>query len=152
MIDEIIVVLIVFSSLVALPTLLFWLRMRTKKLEINKRSEILLAALEKNPDMNMEEFVRGMNPPEKKIKQKLLRELMCGLIFIAIGLSKLIISFFKLNKDAGDLHVAIDVAGVLCTCIGLAILVAFFVGKRMLAKEIEAEEAELLKKLTANSL
>lgn len=37
------------------------------------RKEIILAALEKNADIDIEELVRKMNKPEKLLKEKLLK-------------------------------------------------------------------------------
>ena len=52
------------------------------------RKEIILAALEKNANIDVEELVRKMNAPAKLLKEKLLSKLTSGLIvsFIGIGL------------------------------------------------------------------
>ncbi|MGN0228183.1 MAG: hypothetical protein ACI4BH_00080 [Muribaculaceae bacterium] len=52
------------------------------------RKEIILAALEKNANINIEELVRKMNVPEKLLKEKLLSKFTSGLIvsFFGIGL------------------------------------------------------------------
>ena len=55
---------------VVLPIIIVWLNMRRKTNETNRRTEVLLAALEKNPDMDMdmEDLIRKMNPKSKTTK------------------------------------------------------------------------------------
>ncbi|MGN0068821.1 MAG: hypothetical protein ACI350_03735 [Prevotella sp.] len=58
---------------------------RAKTNATNKRAEIALAALEKNSDVNLEEFFKKMNPPRRSIKERLLDKLLCGCIFTLFG-------------------------------------------------------------------
>ena len=44
-----------------LPIMLVWLLIRTKMNETNQRSQIVLAAIEKNPDMDIEELLRKIS-------------------------------------------------------------------------------------------
>ncbi|MBR5775197.1 MAG: hypothetical protein IKY42_02915, partial [Bacteroidaceae bacterium] len=68
---------------VVLPIIIVWLNMRRKTNETNRRTEVLLAAIEKNPDMDMEDFIRKMNPKTKTTKERLMSQLLWGLAFIA---------------------------------------------------------------------
>ena len=46
-------VLIPIGICVVLPIIIVWLNMRRKTNETNRRTEVLLAAIEKNPDLDM---------------------------------------------------------------------------------------------------
>ena len=46
--------------------------------EDRNRKEIILAALEKNPNLNVEDLLKGMKKSEKLIKEKLLARLERG--------------------------------------------------------------------------
>ena len=135
---------VICLSFIALPVLIAWFYARNKRNEMNKRSEILLAAIEKNPDIDMEEFIQKMNPPQKKLKEKLLKKLMWGCIFCAIGIS-LLVRCLWFHLDGFAETECSPFGGVLFIFIGLSILLAFFVGKKFLAKEIEAEEEKTCK-------
>ena len=88
--DNVVQALIPLGICVVLPIMSIWLVMRNKTNETNKRTEVLLAAIEKNPDMDMEDFIRKMNPKTKTTKERLMSRLLWGLVFIAIGASLLL--------------------------------------------------------------
>ncbi|MBP5716797.1 MAG: hypothetical protein J6W69_06740, partial [Bacteroidales bacterium] len=46
----------------AMPVLIIWLIVRRKKEETEKRTKIVLAAIEKNPDIDLEELIRKITP------------------------------------------------------------------------------------------
>ena len=56
----------------ALPVLAIWLSTRKEINDTNKRQEILMAVLEKNPDMDVEQWLEKLSPKEKLLKEKLL--------------------------------------------------------------------------------
>ena len=80
---------------VILPIIIVWLIMRRKTNETNRRTEVLLAAIEKNPDMDMEDFIRKMNLKTKTTKERLMSRLLWGLVFIAIGASSLLSALYQ---------------------------------------------------------
>lgn len=72
-IEELISVSIPIGICVILPITIVWLDLRHKKHESDNRTGIILAAIEKNPDMNIEEFMRQMNPQTTTLKERLLK-------------------------------------------------------------------------------
>ena len=124
-----------------------WLVMRNKANETNKRTEVLLAAIEKNPDMDMEDFIRKMNPKTKTTKERLMNRLLWGLVFIAIGTSLLLSALYQDYQGGAALDYFPIYSGSGCLLlIGISFVAVFFISKRMLAKEIEAEEEKALEK------
>ena len=134
---------------VILPIIIVWLNMRRKTNETNRRTEVLLAAIEKNPDMDMdmEDLIRKMNPKSKTTKERLMGRLLWGLVFIAIGTSLLLSALYQDNLGgAGPEYFPIYCGSGCLLLIGISFVAVFFISKRMLAKEIEAEEKKALEK------
>ena len=131
---------------VVLPIIIVWLNMRRKTNETNRRTEVLLAAIEKNPDMDMEDFIRKMNPKTKTTKERLMSRLLWGLVFIAIGASTLLSDIYHVYTTGGVIGPVDLFTSVCLLLIGISFVAVFFISKRMLAKEIEAEEKKALEK------
>lgn len=124
-----------------------WLVMRNKANETNKRTEVLLAAIEKNSDLDIEDLIRKMNPKPKATKERLMSRLLWGLVFIAIGTSTLLSALYQDNLGgAGPEYFPIYCGSGCLLLIGISFVAVFFISKRMLAKEIEAEEKKALEK------
>ena len=104
------------------------------------RKEIILAALEKNPNLNVEDLVKRMNKSEKLIKEKLLAKLQRGCLCCLMGVALVLLYFFPSVQNE-----FLIIAGTALIAIGIAFLVSNFVGRRMLAKEILAEEQSMNK-------
>lgn len=122
-----------------------WLVMRNKANETNKRTEVLLAAIEKNSDLDIEDLIRKMNPKPQATKERLMSRLLWGLVFIAIGTSLLLSDIYV--YIAGGVIGPVDLFTSGCLLlIGISFVAVFFISKRMLAKEIEAEEKKALEK------
>ena len=122
-----------------------WLVMRNKANETNKRTEVLLAAIEKNSDLDIEDLIRKMNPKPKATKERLMSRLLWGLVFIAIGTSLLLSDIYVYITGGVIGPVDLFTSGCLLL-IGISFVAVFFISKRMLAKEIEAEEEKALEK------
>lgn len=147
---EIVDLIVVLSICVILPLCIIWLTFKQKTTAENARKEMFLAMLEKNPNMDTKEFFKMIGRTDKTIKQSLLNKLLWGCVFSFIGIMLLVLYFIARATDDGYVtpdSIGID-AGILPVCglfmaIGFANLFSFFMGKRMLAKEIEAESANL---------
>ena len=127
-----------------LPIITVWLVIRKKTNETNKRTEIILSALEKNPELNVEEWLKKLAPKEKLIKEKLLTRLVWGIILLLIGGGFIAFGIYLLCNHLGgsdDPASSFIIGGVVMAC-GIALTINYFAGKKYLAKEIEAEEKE----------
>ena len=145
---ETIVQIIFIICAVLLPILIVWLNNRKKINETNQRTQIVLSALEKNPDLDVEELIKKMAPMQKKklLKEKLLTKLLWGGIIAFVGFS-LFASNLWLDYIGGadpEMLFLLYVVGGVLFGIGLAFIINYLVGKKMLAKEIEAEQKKLL--------
>lgn len=130
-----------------LPIVAILLGVRQKMNETNKRTEIILAAIEKNPEMDVEELVAKISPKKKLLKEKLLSKLQGGIIATLLGIGliggEMYLSIFKNSSSP------MGVVGLIFLPVGIAGLISYNTGKKMLAKEMEAEE-QLLKTQAEN--
>ena len=143
---ESIVKIIFIIAIVVLPVLIVWLNNRKKINEANQRTQIVLAAIEKNAETDVEDLLKKMAPQKKLLKEKLLNKLLWGGIILLVGLSCMAIGLFldfKGGTSTKDLAMQYWLGGSIFA-IGIAFLVNYAVGKKFLAKEIEAEQNQLL--------
>ena len=121
-----------------LPIVIIWLNIRQRMNETNQRTQVVLAAIEKNPDMDIEELIKKISPKKKLLKEKLLEKLLWGCITVLLGIGMIVC------------HIYVDITtnstspcgfiGIILLAVGIAFIVNYRLGKKMLAKEIEAEE------------
>ena len=142
---EMIVKIFFLIGAVALPILIVWLNNRKRINETNQRTQIVLAAIEKNAETDVEDLLKKMAPQKKLLKEKLLNKLLWGGIISLVGLSCMAIGLFldfKGGTSTKDLALQYWLGGSIFA-IGIAFLVNYAVGKKFLAKEIEAEEKKM---------
>ena len=127
---------------VVLPIIIVALMARVKTNITNKRAQIALAAIEKNSDVDLEAFFKKMNLPSRSIKERLLDKLLYGSIFTLFGVG-IYIAIFVFNMNVGsfdkNMFIGLSFAAVQSLGVGLAFLINYFVGRRVLKLEIDAE-------------
>ena len=128
--------LIPIGVAVVLPVAIVAIVFKSALASDRNRKEIILAALEKNPNLDVEDLVKRMKKSNKLIKEKLLARLERGCGSCLMGVAFLLLYFF-LGVQGEDFIV---VVGAALIAIGIAFLISYFVGRRMLAKEMLAEE------------
>ena len=133
---------------VVLPITIVWLVARTKQNETNRKAEIMLKAIESGASIDMEQFNTGKKSP-RTIKQDLLEKLNGACITTFMGVAFLawaVVGYFHPEYTDGRFfnHLA-PVAGGVLLAVGIGLFISYFAGKKLLAKEIEAEEKNLEK-------
>ena len=127
---------------VVMPVIIVSLVTRAKTNATNKRAEIALAAIEKNSDVNLEEFFKKMNPPRRSIKERLLDKLLCGCIFTLFGAGiyvAILVYHMNVEEFNRDMFIGLSFIAVPSLGVGLSFLINYFVGRRVLKEEIETE-------------
>ena len=132
-------ILVPIGVAVVLPIAIVAIVFRSALASERNRKEIVLAVLEKNPDIDVEQLMKNLKKSEKLIKEKLLARLERGCLCCLMGVAFMLLYFF-LGVQSEDLIV---VVGAALIAIGIAFLISYFVGRRMLAKEIEAEQQNM---------
>lgn len=131
-----------FGIFVVLPVIIVALVTRAKTNATNKRAEIALAAIEKNSDVNLEEFFKKMNPPRRSIKERLLNKLLWGCIFTLFGAGiyvAILVYHMNVEDFNRDMFIGLSFIAVPSLGVGLAFLINYYVGRKVLKEEIEAE-------------
>ena len=145
MIEQLVPLLVPLCCGCVLPIIAIWLGVRQKMNETNQRTQIVLAAIEKNPDMDIEELIKKISPKQKLLKERLLSKLLWGSITTLLGISFLVYGLlidYRGGSSPNNLIRIYFVGGILLA-VGIAFLINYRLSKKMLAKEIEAEERRL---------
>ena len=134
---ELVAILVPIACGCVLPIMVVWLAIRKSMNETNQRTQIVLAAIEK---------IKKISPKKRLLKEKLLAKLLWGSIITFLGVA--LIGFCIVLGFIGGMPTAalqqFSLFGAVLSGIGIAILVNYNIGKRMLAKEMEAEEQLLV--------
>lgn len=133
--------LVPIAICVVLPIAIVWMTTRARIKRDNLRKEIILAAMEKNSDIDIEEMMKKLNRPKKLLKEKLIMRLLCGSIFVGFGILTYIalaVYMCIFGQDT-NMFIGLSFVAVPSLAVGIAFLINFFVGKNMLTKEMKAE-------------
>ena len=129
-----------------LPIMIVWFTIRESMNKTNQRTKIVLAAIEQNPDMDIEELMKKISPKKKLLKEKLLTKLLWGSIVAFLGIA--LLGFCVVQAYVGGMPTAalqqFSLFGAVLLGIGIAFLINYYVGRKLLAKEIDAEEKLLV--------
>ena len=130
--------LIPMGLVVALPILYVWLTERNKQHETDKRSEIAMAIIEKNPDIDIQEFLNKLNPPKESYKEKMLKimhyEVLWGTICTIGGIVAIIVTITLsiLQGFDGAVIPIGSVFGIAPLAVGCGLLAAYNNAKKTL--------------------
>jgi glycerol uptake facilitator-like aquaporin len=143
--ENLVAILVPIACGCVLPIMVVWLAIRKKMNETNQRTQIVLAAIEKNPEMDIEEWMKKFSPKPRLLKEKLLTKLLWGSLTAMIGLGFIGFGAWLgfVGGGGSDDPMASVCIGLILLAVGIAFLVNYSVGKKMLAKEIEAEEKQV---------
>ena len=135
-------ILIPLGICVALPVMIVWLVARHKTNETNKRTEIILAAIEKNSEIDVEDFFKKITPPLKTYKERLQTRLLWGSILTAAGVALLGLGLYLdyLGGASNDKLTGFFMFGIISFFVGVAILIVYAICRKDLAKELENKD------------
>ena len=130
--------LIPMGLVVVFPILYVWLTERNKQHETDKRSEIAMAIIEKNPDIDIQEFLNKLNPPKESYKEKMLKimhyEVLWGTICMIGGIATiLVVVVLSILQDFDGAFIPLgSVFGVVPLAVGCGLLIAYNNAKKTL--------------------
>lgn len=104
--------------------------------------------MEKNTDIDIDGMMQklnGQNSSKKLLKEKLLTKLLVGSVMAGFGIFVYVAMavYMWLHRFNNDMFICLSFAAVPALAIGIAFLINYFIGKKMLAKEMEAEEQQI---------
>lgn len=147
-IGKLVQAIIPISICVILPITIVRLIIRERINRDNTRKDIILAAMEKNTDIDIDGMMQklnGANKSKKLLKEKLLTKLLVGSVMAGFGIFVYVAMavYIWLHRFNNDMFICLSFAAVPALAIGIAFLINYYVGKKMLAKEMEAEEQQI---------
>ena len=135
-------ILVMLGIFVVLPVMIVWLVCRLKQNKTNRMTEVMLKAIESGTKVDADLFKNSI--ARKSVKQGQLNRLTAASVTTVLGIVLLVggIVLLHFYGEDGSIELIVVVGGILLA-IGIGLFIAYFVGKKMLAKEIEAEENSL---------
>lgn len=138
-------VLIPLGICVVLPVLVVWLVMRKKTNETNRRTEVMLAAIEKGSDVNAEKLLGLFDKTGKPakttrtaLKEQLMGKLLASFILMGIGIAfgiYALLMSIQGGSNSEELASYSFVSAVLLL-VGAAFLISYFISRKFLAEEL----------------
>lgn len=141
--DAIITLLTPICICVVLPIMIVWLGTRSSVKKNEQKMNVLMKAIENGVDIDPALLV---NETKSSVSTKiqLMKKLTAGVICSIIGIAVMVCTQLEAFDGVAGLEMLYIIGGALIA-VGVANIVAFFVGRRYLAPEIEAEEKNLEK-------
>ena len=136
-----IALLIPICICVVLPVMVVWLVTRARIKKNEQKMAVLVKAIENGMEIDPELLV-SETESSRNTKMKLIKKLTTGIVCSMIGISLLVCPSLDAFEGVAGLEMLYIIGGVM-VAIGVAYMVAFFVGRKYLAPEIEAEERKL---------
>ena len=138
---ELVALLIPICICVVLPVMLVWLVTRARIKNNEQKMAVLVKAIENGMEIDPELLV-SETESSRNTKMKLIKKLTTGIVCSMIGIVLLVCPSLDAFEGVAGLEMLYIIGGVM-VAIGVAYMVAFFVGRKYLAPEIEAEERKL---------
>lgn len=126
------------AIVVVLPIVMVWLYYRDEQLKATKRSEIVMAVIEKNPEVDVQEFLNKLNPPKKSYKEQLMTkmhyEVLWGTICFIGGIITIsvMITLSILQVFIEKFFPIVSIFGIVPLAVGCGLLAAYNSAKKTL--------------------
>lgn len=135
--QEILSLLVPIGVCVVLPIMLVWIYFRSVNNSTNRRTEVLIKAIENNANIDAEKLAEAFGKSRRSAEEMQSLRLLRGSIFTLVALLSAIISL----TVAGDwrMQLMIYIIAGLSFAIGVGYLIVYFVARRSGAKT-EKEE------------
>ncbi|MBO4264011.1 MAG: hypothetical protein J5871_04965 [Bacteroidales bacterium] len=130
---------------VVLPVLIVWLVGRVKQNETNRKAEIMLKALDNGAKIDADFFrsQRGGHTIKERLLNRLTRACVTGLMGVALISAAIFLQHLPDWTDNIEGVVFFYLLGGTLIAVGISLFIVYFSGKKMLSKEMEAEEKQL---------
>lgn len=137
--------LALFGFTVFVPCFVIFMFIRAKMNDTNKKTSVALAAIEKDSVPNLDGFFKNMNRSGKSVKERLLQKLLWGSIcsFLGMGIYLAFLVLYLCTKQfSPDVFTGLSFVAIPSLAVGLAFLLNYYIGKKVLRRELEAEAKE----------
>ncbi len=146
--NQLVLLLLGIFIVVVLPVSIVLICSLTSKAKYDKKFSFLEKCVESgveiNPDLIVGQGKKSL-PSKATLKTMLLNRLAGGTIFLLIGIGLFIWSILFHFKDIPFL------SAIALTAVGIGLLIWYFVGKKMLAEDIQKEKEALAQQENSSS-
>ena len=130
---------------VVLPVLIVWIIGKVKQNETNRKAEIMLKALDSGAKIDTDFFKSQSG--SKTIKERLLGRLTGDCVTSLTGVALLAVGIYLQNLPEASSNVEFVILaylfGGILLAVGISLFIVYLTGKKMLFKEMDAEEKQL---------
>lgn len=137
--------LVLFGFTVFVPCFVIFMFIRAKMNDTNKKTSVALAAIEKDSVPNLDGFFKNMNRSGQSVKERLLQKLLWGSIcsFLGMGIYLAFLVLYLCTKRfSPNVFTGLSFVAIPSLAVGLAFLLNYYIGKKVLRRELEAEAKE----------
>lgn len=99
----------------------------------NKRTQIIIRAIEANKDVDADKLIEALKKPRKTAREILNRRLLCGCIFSLIGVLLAIVGIVNLvsgTEISADPVAVPFVFGGISLAVGISFLIVYYVTRK----------------------
>lgn len=142
---ELVALLIPIGVCVVMPVMVVWLVTRARIKKNEQKMAVLVKAIENGVEIDPELLVsetESSRNTNRNTKMKLIKKLTAGIVCSIIGIALLVCPSLEAFDGVAGQEMLYIIGGVMIA-VGIAYIVTFFVGRKYLAPEIEAEERKL---------
>ena len=142
---ELVALLIPIGVCVVMPVMVVWLVTRARIKKNEQKMAVLVKAIENGVEIDPELLVsetESSRNTNRNTKMKLIKKLTAGIVCSIIGIALLVCPSLEAFDGVAGFEMLYIIGGVMIA-VGIAYIVTFFVGRKYLAPEIEAEERKL---------
>lgn len=110
---------------VSIVAIIYWEKINST----NKRTQILLKAIEANNDINADKLAEALSKPRKSARELLSGRLLRGCIFTFVGVVCLLIDYVGISVCIAP-RGSLVVTGGVSLAIGISYLIVYFVTRK----------------------
>ncbi|MBQ0120613.1 MAG: hypothetical protein KBT13_05775 [Bacteroidales bacterium] len=140
LVQEIMESLVTLGICVVLPITVVYMTMRKRKHETDKRNEIALAVIEKNGNIDVQDIIKSLTPPQKSLKERLIMKMHYELIAaciltifaVAIFIALVVVACMGIRKE--DIYAMGLIFGIPSLAVGVSLFIGYRTSKKMLSQ------------------
>ena len=118
-----------------MPTLVVWTIMKSRNRKFDMEVDLAKTAVEKDPSLNMEDFLAKLSPVKRTYAQKSVTLVLISCILLILGIFTAGITLYFRSIDMNeDAILFFGIVACVLLAVGLAFLITFFYTKRLLGK------------------
>ena len=118
-----------------MPTLVVWICLKARNKKFDRKVDLAKTAVEKDPSLNMEDFLAKLSPVKRTYAQKSVTLVLISCILLILGIFTSAITLYfhsiGMNEDA---ILFFGIVACVLLAVGLAFLITFFYTKRLIGK------------------